>query len=270
VLRFPRNRICSIAIFGLLVFGVTARGQDPFEIHVYEYETLKPAQFTLEQHLNYWAKGSKQFDGTVAPTNGQFHMTYEITGGITDYFSLGFMQLNGVRPHGSGLEFAGWRVLPHFYIPKSWHLPIDAGLVTEISFVHEIYAGDSRHIEIRPILERRIGRFQLDFNPVVGRALHGPGTRDGWQFEPAARVAYGDSDSKRVVPYIEWYSELGAFPGFTAASKQVHQLYPGVDLKIRENLLWSVGVGVGLTSIEPRLVYKSRLEFSFGRRKSVP
>jgi hypothetical protein len=115
--------------------SAAAHAQDPFEIHVYEYETLKPGQFTLEQHLNYWGIGSKQSDRTVAPTNDQFHMTYEITGGITRQISLGLMQLSGVRPGGSGLEYAGWRLLPHFYAPSSWHLPVALGLVAELSFV---------------------------------------------------------------------------------------------------------------------------------------
>jgi hypothetical protein len=243
----------------------TAEAQDRFEIHVYEYEALKPGQFTLEQHLNYWAIGSKQSDGTVAPTNDQFHMTYEITGGITKQISLGLMQLNGVRPGGSGLEYAGWRLLPHFYAPKSWHLPVALGLVAELSFVRPRYAEDTRHIEIRPIVERQIGSVHVVFNPVFARALHGPGTRDGWQFEPAARIAYGDSDNDRLVPYLEWYSERGSLPGLGPVSEQVHQFFPGVDIKLSDHLMWSLGVGVGATSLEPRLVYKSRLEWSFGR-----
>jgi hypothetical protein len=86
-------------------------------------------------------------------------------------------------------------------------------------------------------------------------------------FEPAARVAYGDSDTEKIEPFLEWYSELGSLPIIAPAPQQVHQLFPGIDLKISDHLLWSVGAGVGLTSLEPRLVYKSRLEFSFGRRK---
>jgi hypothetical protein len=131
--------------------------------------------------------------------------------------------------------------------------------------VRPVYAADTRHIEIRPILERRIGPVQLDFNPVFARALHGPGTRDGWQFEPAARAAYGDSDTNRLVPYLEWYSELGSLPNLAPGSTQVHQLFPGVDFKLTDHLLWSLGIGIGATSTEPRLVYKSRLEFAFGR-----
>jgi len=183
----PRLRLHPFWIVAVVGLSATAQAQDPFEIHVYEYETLKPGQFTLEQHLNYWAIGPKQSDGTVAPTNDQFHMTYEITGGITRQISLGFMQLSGVRPGGSGLEYAGWRLLPHFYAPKSWHLPVALGLVAELSLVRPIYAADTRHIEIRPIVERRIGPVQLDFNPVFARSLRGIETRDGWQFEPAAR-----------------------------------------------------------------------------------
>ena len=53
---------------------------------------------------------------------------------------------------------------------------------------------------------------------------------------------------------------------FSPASEQVHQIYPGVDWRIVEHLVWSLGAGVGLTSQEPRLVLKSRIEFGFGRR----
>ena len=95
-----------------------AHAQDPFEIHVYEYESLKPRMFTLESHLNYVALGTKTADGPVAPFNHQFHMTYELTGGITDNVSLGFMLLSAKRS-GYGLDYAGWRLLPHFYVPKN-------------------------------------------------------------------------------------------------------------------------------------------------------
>jgi hypothetical protein len=106
----------------------------PFEIHVYEYEELPPGGFTLEGHFNFVGIGTNSFDGLVALTNHQFHMAGELTGGITDNVSLGFMLLSAVRPGGPGLEYACWRVLPHFYAPKSWHLPLELGLVGEFSF----------------------------------------------------------------------------------------------------------------------------------------
>ena len=238
--------------------------QDPFEIHVYEYETLKPGQFTLEQHLNYVGRGTKSFDGALAPTNDQLHMTYELTAGIGEAFSIGAMQLNAVRPGGSGLEYAGWRLLPHFYAPKSWRLPIDLGLVMEFSFQKTAYEENSRRVEIRPILEKHLGRLQLDLNPVFERALHGPGTRDGWNFEPAFRIAY--EASKRVTPSIEYYSSAGPLPGFLPLDEQIHLFFPGADIKLRENILWSVGIGMAATPAGSQLIYKSRIEIEFGRK----
>jgi hypothetical protein len=254
--------------WALLLLAAAAYAQDPFEIHVYEYETLQPLQFTLEQHLNYWAIGSKQSDGVLAPTNDQLHMTYELTGGITDQISLGFMQLNAVLP-GTGLQYAGWRVLPHFYVPESWHAPVKLGMVVEFSFARPQYIPETAHVEIRPIVEKTVNGFQLDFNPVFARALRGASVGEGWHFEPAARIAHGDPENARFRPYLEWYSEIGYLPDFPPVQQQVHQVYPGVDVRLSKSLVWSLGIGVGLTPEEPRLVIKSHLEFEFGHHHPI-
>jgi hypothetical protein len=172
--------------------------------------------------------------------------------------------LNAALP-GAGFQYAGWRVLPHFYAPRSWGLPMELGLVVEFSFARPQFIAETAHVELRPILERRLKSFDFVFNPVFARALRGQHVSDGWSFEPALRAAYGDSDNTRVVPYVEWYSELGAVPSFAPVPRQVHQIFPGVDLKLAPHLTWSIAPGVSLTPIEPRLVFKSRLEFEFGR-----
>jgi hypothetical protein len=240
-----------------------AKAQDPFEIHVYEYEALHRGQFTFETHLNYVGSGTKTSDGPVAPFDDQFHMTFELTAGLTDHTSIGFMQLNAHRPDHS-LEYAGWRVLPHFYVPREWHWPLDVGLVVEFSFQKETYEPNSRRVEVRPILEKTFGKYQFDFNPVFERALHGPGTEAGWNFEPAARIGY--EAWERFTPSLEYYTELGPLPSFLPGRDQVHQILPGGDLKIGRNVVWSFGVGVGATSAGNRVVYKSRIEVSFGKK----
>jgi hypothetical protein len=104
----------------LLLFCATAAfAQDPFEIHVYEYEPLPRGAYTYEAHLNYDIRGTTVADGPVVPTQNQFHFTSEVTGGIGGPFAMGFMFLTARRPDHS-LEYAGWRVLPHFYAPRSW------------------------------------------------------------------------------------------------------------------------------------------------------
>jgi hypothetical protein len=234
--------------------------QDPFEIHVLEYEELKPGEFTFENHANYVGKSE-------LPTGDHIlHLTWELTAGVTGQFSLGVMQLNAHRP-GGPLESAGWRLVPHLYAPRSWHLPVDAGLTVEVSFQSTKWTTDSRSIELIPILERRFGKLQIDLNPSFERALHGPGIRSGWGFGLAGRAGY--DSGRRFTPSVEYYSDWGRVLDVAPLGQQVHQILPGGDIHLTKNLLWSGGIGIGVTSAGNRIVYKSRLEFSFGgRRKS--
>jgi len=225
--------------------------QDPFEIHIYEYETLKRGQFTLENHSNYTS------------TDKQFHSTFELTAGVIDAFSIGFMQLNGVRP-GSRLQYAGWRLLPHMYAPKSWHLPVDLGLVTELSFQSTTFEENPRRLEVRPIIERAFGRVQLDMNPVLERALKGPDRSRGWFLEPGARVGF--KATEHLTPSLEYYSSIGPVRDFPPLQTQFHQMLPGVDIHAGEGFTWSLGVGFGLTETGNRIVYKSRIEWKFDRK----
>jgi len=111
-------------------------------------------------------------------------LTLEPTFGLSPNFALGFMFLNAWQP-GYSPQFAGWRMLPHLYAPESWNLPIRLGFVAEFSFQNTRYEENSRRIELRPILDREFEHWQVVFNPVLERAMHGPRTRHGWNLEPA-------------------------------------------------------------------------------------
>jgi hypothetical protein len=222
------------ALLAGLCFLTVARAQDRFEIHVYEYEPLSLREYSLEAHLN------------VQPNVPLTHVTLEPTFGISENFALGFMFLN------ASTQFAGWRILPHFYAPEDWRLPFRLGLVAEFSFQKALYEENTRRVELRPILDREFTRWQIVGNPVVERALHGPGTRDGWIFSPAVLVRL-----KRKVfsPSVEYYGELGP--------QQVHQLFLGGDWHATEMFSINLGTGFDLSPAGPGLILKSRLEWDW-------
>src|SRR5439155_16238819 len=85
-----RFHIERLILFSLISLTLTRSGiaQDPFEIQVYEYETVPKRKWNLETHLNYVARGTKTFEGTVAPSQHQLHLTYELTRGLTSRFEL--------------------------------------------------------------------------------------------------------------------------------------------------------------------------------------
>jgi hypothetical protein len=246
----------------LLSIGVVAYAQDPFEIQVFEYESLPLGAYTYEAHLNYVLDGTRKFEGPVAPEQNQFHVSSEWTAGITDQIRFGLTVLTAVVP-GLGAQYAGFRVLPHFYAPKSWGLPMNLGFVAEFSFERPLFDQDTRQVELRGILEKHVGRLQMDGNVVSERALHGRGTRDGWDLEPSGRLAW--QAWRNLTPSVEYYGYMGPAGNFLPRGQQIHLFFPGADWKISERLTWSFGVGLGTTDAGSRVILKSRIEFEFGK-----
>ena len=137
-----RSRSFSVVILLLTSCPVFLQAQDPFEIQVYEYDTVPKGMWNLETHFNYIGSGTTSFDGPVAPTNNQSHFTFELTRGLTDHFELaGYLVL--ARRVGEGLEYTGWRVRPRVSLPRSWHLPIDISLSGEVGFPRDLYEENS-------------------------------------------------------------------------------------------------------------------------------
>jgi len=247
-------------VFALL-FLPLARAQDPFEIHIYEYEPMTLGQYSLETHLTFDAQGSRQPEGTLLPTEHQTHLTLEPTVGFSPYFATGFMFLNAWEP-GHTPEYAGWRVLPHFYAPESWSLPFRLGFVAEFSFQNTHYEENTRRAELRPILDREFEHWQVVFNPVFERALHGPGTRHGWNFEPELLLRW---KREKFSPSVEYYGEVDSINVRPRGQPEVHQLFFGGDWEVAEGFSMNLGAGVDLGSHGPGLVLKTRFEWDWGK-----
>ncbi|MGA7991990.1 MAG: hypothetical protein WCC53_11195 [Thermoanaerobaculia bacterium] len=252
-MRPPRLIRLSFAAF--VLFGAPPlRAQDPFEIQVYEYETVPKGKWNLETHVNYVSKGTTGYEGPMAPTEGQFHTTFELTRGITENFELaGYLLLGSYT--GGHFQVAGARIRPRVSVPKEWDWPIGVSLSVEVGFPRKVYEENGATLEIRPILEKKFGAWQIDLNPVVGTALSGPG-RGEWDLEPGVRLAY--ETSKTLDLSIEYY---GAIP--FSGGETVHQIYPGADVHLSEDVVLNLGAGWGLTDAGNRFVWKMRLGVAF-------
>jgi hypothetical protein len=249
------SRSRSLALLLPLLCGAgSLRAQDPFEIQVYEYETVPKGRWNLETHLNYVSKGTTVWEGPMAPTEGQFHTTFELTRGITDNFELAGYLLFGSYTGGS-FQWAGARIRPRVMVPREWNWPIGVSLSVEVGFPVKVFEENGTTLEIRPILEKKFGDWQIDFNPVVGTALSGPGKGE-WDFEPGLRVGY--EVSKKLDLSVEYY---GAIP--FSGGESVHQIYPGADIHFSEDIVLNLGAGWGLTDAGNQFVWKMRLGVMF-------
>ncbi len=251
----------SLAVFVVTVgFSESAQAQDIFEIQVYEYLTVPKGKWNLETHFVYIPRGTRNSEHSTFPTDKRFHITFELTRGLTDHFELAAYLVNAVRP-GGGLEFVGWRLRPRFRLPQSLKLPVDISLSTEFGFPSARYEGTKATLELRPIIEKTLEKWRLTFNPVVGHALQGKATKEGFDFSPMGKVAYFLCKHANVG--AEYYGNTGTIGQPEPFGRQKHVFYPTIDFLVNSNMIINVGVGFAATGAGEQLLLKTRVGYRF-------
>jgi hypothetical protein len=140
---------------------------------------------------------------------------------------------------------------------------------TEIGYQRPEYSPDTWTWEIRPIVDKQIGRWYLAFNPALERTLHGPDVNQGLGFSPAFKVGY---DFTRVVNAgLEYYADYGRLGEFSALHEQQQQIFAVTDLNVSPKWEINIGVGLGPTAATDRLIVKGILgrRFDWGRHSPV-
>ncbi len=169
------NRIfllCAVAAF----LNLPMLGQDNYEIQVYGADTVEPHTAMVEFHTNFTVNGSKTVVDGVQPTNHAIRETIEITQGFNDWFETGLYIFTSARS-GDGWDWVGDHIRPRFRVPPKWHWPVGVSLSNEIGYQRARFSPDTWTWEMRPIVDKKLGRWYLSFNPTVDKSLHGPGVK---------------------------------------------------------------------------------------------
>src|SRR5229473_89713 len=153
-----------------------AGAQGNYEVQVYPYETVEPRHTMVELHSNFTFQGSKSTDDGTLPTNHQLHETIEITHGFNNWFETGFYIFTSARSE-TGWDWVGTHIRPRFRAPESWHLPVGISISNEIGYQRRRFSIALWNWEIRPIVDKQLGRWYLSFNPTIDRALQGVETK---------------------------------------------------------------------------------------------
>jgi hypothetical protein len=243
----------------IVLLPLTAGAQDNYEIQVYGSETVAPGRNMVEIHSNYTIEGNRQVENGVLPSRHAFHETLEFTHGFTPWFEVGFYVFSSIQP-GRGWEWVGDHIRPRIRVPEEWHWVVGLSLSTEIGYQRPSYGEDSWTWEIRPIIDKQLGRWYVALNPTFGLALRGHNSNRGFDFAPSLKLSY--DLTKQVAVGVEYYSGLGPFTGFDPTGQQQHQIMPAIDLNVSPDWEINFGVGIGLTHSTDDLLVK----FILGRR----
>ena len=90
----------------------------------------------------------------------------------------------------AGWQWVGNYIRPRVALPESWKRRVGLSLSTEISYQSTVYSPDTWTIEIRPIVDKAIGRQYLCFNATIDRSFPRPSVPQGVTLFPNVKVGY--------------------------------------------------------------------------------
>lgn len=262
-MRLSSKRVERLVFLGtiLVAFGTrTLFAQDNYEIQVYGADTVAPKTTMLELHSNFTADGSQPVPGSklaadgTNPTDHVEHETIEITQGINSWSEIGFYIFTSAGS-GQGWQWVGDHIRPRVRVPDSWHWPVGVSLSTEIGYQRGVFSTDTWTWEIRPIVDKQIGRWYFAVNPALERSFHGQSVHEGVGFSPNAKISF--DFNKYVSGGLEYYASYGSLRGFDSLHNQQQQFFPAVDLNVSPDWEINLGVGVGPTASTDHWIVKA-------------
>ena len=238
----------------------SARAQDNYEIQVYGSETVEKGHTMVELHSNFTEQGNTtSADGTI-PTNHQVHETLEITHGFNDWFEVGFYLFTSIQ-NGYGWDYVGDHIRPRVRVPPSWHWPVGVSISQEFGYQRAQFSADTWTYELRPIIDKQVGRWYFAFNPTFDKSFHGPSASQGFIFSPDAKVSY--DFTKKISGGIEYYGVLGPTQSLYPVSQQEQQIFPVIDLNVSPKWEINFGLGIGVTRSTDHIITKMILGYRF-------
>lgn len=251
--QYMKKYLLLVLGFCVLAVSPLVQAQDNYEIQVYASEPIGKGVTMLEIHSNFTVDGEKQTVNGVKPSNHSMHETLEITHGWTDWFETGFYVFSSIQPDG-GWQWVGDHIRPRISVPASWHLPVGLSVSQEVGYQRREFSEDTWNYELRPIIDKTVGRWYFSFNPTFDRALHGLNVGRGWEFSPNVKVSF--DFTKKITGGFEYYGALGPVSSFDPISQQSTQIFPTIDLNLSPNWELNFGAGVDVTDHSDHVIVK--------------
>jgi len=255
-------RHLSLIVIGLIC-AAGAHAQGNFEVQVYGSDLIPKGVTMVELHSNFTVSGAKGVVDGVLPTHHALHETLEITHGWNEWSETGFYQFTSLQSDGSW-KWVGTHIRPRISVPESYKWPVGLSLSVEVGYQRAVFSPDTWTVELRPIVDKKIGKFYAAFNPTLDRSLHGPGTSQGFEFSPNVKFSY--DVTKKVAMGLEYYGSYGPVTGFDPVRDQQQQFIPAVDIDFGKNWEFNFGVGVGVTQATDHLLVKAILGYRFNNK----
>jgi hypothetical protein len=264
-----------LMVYGKFIFAQNNYQISNYEIQVYGSQTVMPKTTMVESFGNVSADGTQSRGGSgyaanqLYPSNDALHESVEITQGITSWSEVGFYVFNDARS-GGGWQWVGDHIRPRVRAPDSWHWPVGASLSIEFGYQRPHFSTDTWTLEIRPIVDKQLGRWYFAANPAFERSFHGQSVSQGIAFDPSLKASF--SFNKYIAGGLEYYGGFGSLRNIASFHNQQQEFFPVMDLNVSPDWEINLGVGIGVTTNTDDWIWKAnvgrRFDWSLHRARS--
>jgi len=142
--------------------------------------------------------------------------------------------------------------------------PVDIALYAEYKLPpkgYKQYYKDSEEIEAKVIIEKDFGFHRFVANPSFEKAVSGYNVSKDVEF--VFNCGYYYLKNMKIQPGIEYYSKMGALREINPYDEQDNYIFPTIDFIFgnKANIIWQIGLGIGLTKPADNLIFKSILSY---------
>lgn len=220
-----------------------------FELEVYPYATAGKGEVELENMTTYTSRGTRD---VPPPDNnkGLTRSTFEVNYGVTDRSEIAFYS-DYAHARGEDWRHAATRVRGRTRFFEKGELPIDLGLYAEVEFPKD--EDNDLEFEVRGIIEKDVGRWTFDFNPILEKVIKGADKGEEWEFQYAVAAIYRLNDRYR--PRLEFFGEF--------EQPRKHLVSPAVDITLGQGVALRLGAAFGLTDAAEQRLLRTQLEWEF-------
>jgi hypothetical protein len=261
-----RIRHLFFLIVGLLVFIGPLQAQF---YKVYDYQPTEAGEIEFALWNSYIASSDVDYNffGKELSRQGILAHSLELEYGLSNKWGIA-LYLDYEDPKGGSLKHVRTKALmAHYAFFSKGSRPVDIAIYLEYIFNNKSYE-DSEEFEVRLILEKDVGAFRIDFNPIFEKKTSGPEVDEGLEFNYALGIYYLNNGegiyfnkNLMIQPGIEFYGKMGEAADLKPWDDQRHYIFPTLDFFIGKRFHWHTGVGFGLTDASDMVTFKSILSY---------
>lgn len=260
------KKLLAIGVW-IFILLASVQGLNAQLYKVYGYQPAEAGEIEFSLWNSYLPSSDISYDffGEELSRQGLLAHSLELEYGLSNKFGVA-LYADFEDPSGGSLKFVRTKaIMAHYAFFDKGSRPVDIAIYLEYIINKKDYK-DYEELEMRLILEKDIGTFRIDFNPIFEKKTSGSEVGEGIEFNYALGIYYLNNEegvyaTKNLVvqPGIEFYGKMGEISDFKSFGDQSHYIFPTVDLFIGQRIHWHTGIGFGLTGASDDITFKSIL-----------